>query len=473
MQISKRGLLDERFYLLGCGRKKLSDEKFRQIAGKAIKENCPDVSAEESKAFLEKLYFISGDYSDTAYYKDIKTKLELLDKKHNVDQRRIFYLAVPPFLYGSIVEKLSACTLSCLDDPALKNRIRLIVEKPFGRDLQTAAELNQIIHKCFDESQIYRIDHYFGKETVQNILMFRFANAIFEPVWNRNFIDSIQITIAEKVGVEYRAGYYDKAGALRDMFQNHMLGMLTLVAMEPPVSFEADSIRDEKVKLLRAIRPFDLKQLDKFIIRGQYSAGKIEGHKACGYLDEPGIDTESKTETYVAAKAFIDNWRWQDIPFYLRTGKRLENKDTEIAITFKKVPHSMFISAGLEDMPPNVLVLQIQPDEGISLSFQAKRPGSKVCMSTLRMEFSYSQIFGTKAPEAYQRLLMDCMAGDQTLFIRQDDVNVAWRLLTPVLQAWEQDGKSPYKYPAGSQSFEEADNLIESDGRKWRKLCEA
>jgi len=474
-QIFERGLLSDEFYLLGCGREKLSDRDFRQIAKEAIQENVADISLNSIVPFVNKLYYASGDYSDASFYSDIKTKLTELNKKHKVDPPladTIFYLAVPPFVYGTIVEQLASAGLSCTGGPDSKQRIRLVVEKPFGRDLQSAAQLNGIIRRCFDESQIYRIDHYLGKETVQNILMFRFANAIFEPVWNRNYIDSVQVTIAETLGVEHRASYYDKTGALRDMFQNHMLQMLALVAMEPPISFEADHVRDEKVKLLRSIRPFKVDELDSFIVRGQYGPGLIDGKEVVGYGQEPGMNPESKTETFVAAKLFIDNWRWKGVPFYLRTGKRLVSKDTEIAITFKKVPHSMFISIGLDDMPPNELALKIQPKEGISLSFQAKRPGSKVCMGTLNMSFSYESVFGVDVPEAYQRLLLDCMVGDQTLFTRFDGVEVAWRLLTPVLEAWQNDDSAPYEYPAGSSSFSQADRLIESEGRRWHKLGE-
>jgi glucose-6-phosphate 1-dehydrogenase len=465
-------LLDERFYLLGCGRKKLTDEDFRGAAQQAIQDNDTDASVKDLSAFTKKLYYIEGDYDDAGFYEKIKTRLIDLDRKHKIDGCHIFYLSVPPFLYTQIVEHLGRSSLSCGAEPNLKQRARLVVEKPFGKDLQSATELNDRISRCFDESQIYRIDHYLGKETVQNILMFRFANTIFEPVWNRNYIDHIQITMAESIGVEHRVSYYDKAGALRDMFQNHMLQILALVSMEPPGSFEADPIRNEKIKLLRSIRPFNMDKLDDLIVRGQYGPGTISGKQVAGYKDEADINPQSKTETFVAGKLFIDNWRWKDVPFYLRAGKRLAHKDTEVAITFKQVPYSMFSSVGLDDMPANVLVLQIQPEEGMSLSFQAKRPGSKLCMSTLNMSFNYKNVFLVDMPEAYQRLLLDCMLGDQTLFNRYDSVEIAWRLLMPVLERWEKDSSMPYEYPAGSESFAQADKLIESDGRKWRKLAE-
>jgi glucose-6-phosphate 1-dehydrogenase len=464
-QIYAQNLLDERFYLLGCGRTELSNENFRQIAEAAIRESISDVSAEDLNSFAEKLYYINGDYADAAFYERIKVRLAGLDKKHQVENNLIFYLAVPPFLYTTVVSHLGLTGLAC-------RHAKLIVEKPFGRDLKSAAELNDNISQCFNESQIYRIDHYLGKETVQNILMFRFANTIFEPIWNRNYIDSIQITIAEALGVEHRGSFYDKTGALRDIFQNHMLQILALIAMEPPASFEADHIRDERVKLLRSIRPFKRDELKDIFVRGQYGPGRINGKEVPGYKSEPGIDPQSRTETFVAAKLLVDNWRWKGVPFYLRTGKRLAKKDTEVVIIFKKVPHSMFASSGLDDLPPNVLVMQIQPKEGISLSFQAKRPGSKMCMGTLNMNFCYKDVFGVAVPEAYQRLLLDCMIGDQTLFTRYDSVEVAWNLLTPVIEALEKEETEPHIYPAGSDSFAEADKIIESDGRKWRKLSE-
>ena len=466
-------LVSDRFYLLGCGRKIFSDEDFRKKAEQSIRENSDFLSSKDLNAFISKLYYIDGDYNDANFYRRIKTRLAELEQKHKVYESLAFYLSVPPFLYTTIVEHLGSAELVYPKKLTTEKQIKLVVEKPFGRDLQSAVELNNRIHRYFDESQIYRIDHYLGKETVQNILMLRFTNTIFEPIWNRNYIDNVQITIAETDGVEHRAGYYDTSGALRDIFQNHMLQMLALVAMESPISFKADHIRDEKVKLLRSIRAFDVNKLDDFCVRGQYGPGSINGKKVKGYLEESGVRANSKTETFVAAKLFIDNWRWQGVPFYLRTGKRLPAKDTEIAITFKKVPYSMFFSVGLDELPPNVLVLRIQPEEGISLSFQAKRPGSKICISTLNMNFSYKSVFLVDMPEAYQRLLLDCMVGDQTLFTRQDDVEISWRLFTPILQAWEQDESAPYKYAAGSESFAEADRLIEADNRKWRKLLES
>lgn len=472
-RLYRQNLLDDRFYILGCGRKKFSDEAFRSKAAESILESSNSAAADDVNAFTGKLYYLDGDYDDADFYRRIKAKLVELDNKHDVHQSLVFYLSVPPFLYPTIVDHLGSAQLAHVGEVDSIGQIRLVVEKPFGRDLKSALELDETLGRYFSESQIYRIDHYLGKETVQNILMLRFANTIYEPIWNRNYIDNVQITIAETVGVEHRAGYYDTAGALRDMFQNHMLQMLALVAMEPPLSFDADNIRDEKVKLLRSIRPIDLGRLDDSWVRGQYGPGTMNGERVKAYLDESGVKLGSRTETFVAARLFIDNWRWQDVPFYLRTGKRLAAKDTEIAITFKEVPYSMFSSVGLDELPANVLVLQIQPEEGISLSFQAKRPGSKICMSTLNMNFSYKSIFSAEMPEAYQRLLLDCMVGDQTLFTRQDDVEVSWRLMTPILEAWEQSQSQPHQYVAGGESFAEADRLIERDGRKWRKLLQS
>ncbi len=471
-ELFRRDLLNENFYFVGCGRSNFSDSQYRFDAADAVRSSVQNIQEDLLNSFIEKLYYITGNYDDQSFYKSIADRLTALDKAHNVSNSRIFYMAVPPVLYGTIVKGLHSAGLSCLDK-SFCEQIRLVVEKPFGRDFKTADQLNRTIQQYFSESQIYRIDHYLGKETVQNILMFRFANSLFEPVWNRNFIDHIQITIAESVGIEHRGGYYDKSGALRDMFQNHLLGMLALVAMEPPVSFDAEHVRDEKVKLLECVRLLTENDADTSFVRGQYTAGKIDNIMVPGYRQEPKVDFASTTETYVAAKLFIDNWRWHDVPFYLRTGKRLARKDSEIAITFKKVPHSMFASVGLDEFPANTLVIQIQPLEGISLSFQAKRPGSKICIGTLRMNFNYADVFGSEPPEAYQRLLLDCMVGDQMLFTRQDDVEISWRLLEPVLENWENKSTVAYEYPAGSESFPQADKLIESDGRNWRTLRDA
>ena len=466
LELWNKGLLSDKFYVVGCGRKNISDEEFRQLARKSAGHLCEDANVLDK--FLGRLFFVSGGYDDISLYENLKSKLAELDRQYGVPGCHIFYLAIPPTLYETVSNKLGESGLSGNEESQCPDTPRLIIEKPFGRDLESAAALNRCITRHFSESQIYRIDHYLGKETVQNILMFRFANSIFEPVWNRNYIDHVQITIAESLGVGSRAGYYDSSGALRDMFQNHMLGMLSLVAMEAPVSFQAGPIRDEKVKLLRSVRSLGGAAAEGNVVRAQYTATD----EMLGYKQEEGVADDSQTETYVAAKVFIDNMRWKDVPFYLRTGKQLGRRVTEIAIVFKQVPHSMFASVGLDELPANVLVLKIQPDEGITLGFQAKRPGSKVCMSTLKMDFNYAEVFGAFAPEAYQRLLLDSMVADQTLFTRQDDVEVSWGLMMPILDAWQRGDGQMCEYPAGDESFLQAEALIESDKRKWRKLSD-
>jgi len=355
------------------------------------------------------------------------------------------------------------------------NFARVVIEKPFGKDLESARELERSLANNFSEKQIYRIDHYLGKETVQNIFIFRFANTIFEQVWNNKFIDHVQITVAEDIGVENRAGYFDTTGLLRDMFQNHILQMLAFVAMEPPASFNAERIRDEKVKVLRSIRPFPLNELYRWIVRGQYLSGKVSDYQVPAYTEEPGVAKDSKTETFVAMKLMIDNWRWNGVPFYIRAGKRLPRKISEIAIIFKKVPYSMFPNIPIEELAPNSLIINIQPDEGIALNIQVKHPGARLCLETLSMEFKYENVFSIKALDAYERLLLDCMIGDQTLFIRNDDVIASWELLTPVLRSWEKKSENEkngkvHPYRAGTWGPKEADWLIEKDGRKWRKL---
>lgn len=466
----QRNLLDESFYLLGCGRKELSDEKFRDGVKAGLKKFLSDVTDDQAESFLKRFYYIIGDYSDRRFYESIKERLDVLDKEYRMSGSRVFYLSVPPDIYDKIVQQLRDGGLSCPTANKNQPNPRLVIEKPFGHDLETARQLNRTISRCFDESNVYRIDHYLGKETVQNILMFRFANSIFEPVWNNNYVDHVQVTIAEKDGVGRRAGYYDNSGAIRDMIQNHTLQLISLAAMEPPVSFDADSVRDEKTKLLKAVRPFSESSFAENVVLGQYSSGTINGQSVAGYLEEESVAGDSLTETFIAARMFVDNWRWSGGPFYCRTGKCLASKKTEIVVTFKQMPHSMFASIGIEQLPPNILIMRIQPDEGISLRFQAKGPGGKMCLSTLEMTFNYKDIFGVEIPEAYQRLLLDCMAGDQTLFMRYDAVEISWKLLEPILQDRRGNKIKPVQYPAGAASFPQADELIEKDGRKWRPL---
>lgn len=464
----QKGLMPENFFVLGVARTTMNDEKFREHVKEAINIQNDE---ESLKSFLERFYYLSGDYESSETYGEIRNRLKVLEKLHNTCGNRIFYLAIPPNVFQPVVYRLGESGLA--RESKLKSSFaRIIIEKPFGRDLESAKELERNLAKNFNETQIYRIDHYLGKETVQNIFMFRFANIIFEQVWNNKFIDHIQITVAEDIGLENRAGYFDKTGLLRDMFQNHILQMLAFIAMEPPASFDAERIRDEKVKLLRSIRPFPLNELYKWIVRGQYVSGKINGIIVPSYSDESGVAKNSRTETFVAMKLMIDNWRWNGVPFYLRAGKRMPKKISEIAIIFKRVPHSMFPNIPIEELEPNSLIINIQPDEGISLNIQVKHPGSRLKLETLSMEFKYEKVFSFKALDAYARLLLDCMMGDQTLFIRSDDVISSWELLTPVLKAWEAEPENEingkvYSYEAGTWGPKEANWLIEKDNRKW------
>jgi len=458
--------LPRNFSVCGLGRTPIRPDRFRDLAGRAAKQAFPEAFDDSSwKEFALKLDYTGFEYGERESYVNLGEKLVSLEKKHRTRGNRIFYLAIPPSVYETVVRHLGALDLS----RAERGYARIVIEKPFGRDLASAKALNATLRESFEERQIYRIDHYVAKETVQSLLMFRFANSIFEPLWNNRYVDHVQITSSETLGVEHRAGYYEKAGVLRDMFQNHMLQLLALTAMEPPDSAEAERVRDERVKVLRSIRSFPLERLDETLVIGQYGGGQIRGRGVVGYREEKGVSRESSTATFAAMKVFVDNWRWNGIPFYLRSGKRMSDRKIEVSIHFKPIPHSMFTSIMEGPIDPNVLVFRIQPDEGISLNFQTKEPGSKICLKPVLMDFSYQK---EVLLDAYEWVLLDCMQGDSTLFMRVESVEQAWSLLTPVIEKVESTAESSDfpNYEAGSSGPREAAHLIERDGRKWRPL---
>ncbi len=459
-RLQQQGLLPRGFAVVGISRRSLSDQDFRQ---RVKPERVDETRWEE---FSQGLFYLSGDYNQEQCYDDLLARLKEVDETRGTMGNRLFYLSVSPSAFPVIVRHLGQKGMNQSEDPRW---VRVILEKPFGVDLQSAIQLNQEVHKTFQEHQIYRIDHYLGKETVQNILAFRFANGIFEPIWNRRYIDHVQVTAAESVGVGQRAGYYDQSGALRDMVQNHLLQLLALVATEPPVSFEADAVRDEKGKVFRCLRTFTPEEVAAHTVRGQYDAGFIDGQPVEGYREAEGVATNSQTPTYAAVRFFVDNWRWQGVPFYLRTGKCLARKITEVAIVFKPVPHSLF-GASQEGLAPNILVLKIGPEEGITLRFATKMPGMTTRVRWVNMDFDYGQAFATPSPSAYERLLHDCMIGDATLYARADGIEAAWVACQPILDYWEQSQDEIPRYEAGSWGPRQAETWIEDDGRFWRKL---
>jgi glucose-6-phosphate 1-dehydrogenase len=478
------------FSVVGFARRPYTDETLRAEVKQSLEKfarNKPSQKPAVWQSFAEGIFYVQSSFDDPVGYRTLAAKLKEIDEQRGTAGNRVYYLSTPPDFYSHIVAQLGRAGLAnprrsypATGEAFSKGAIaastdtswrRIIVEKPFGHDLASAIELNRQLSDVFSEDQIYRIDHYLGKETVQNILVFRFSNGIWEPIWSRRYIDHVQITVAESLGVEDRASYYDTSGALRDMVQNHMMQLLALVAMEPPAAFEAQSVRDEKSKVLRAIKPFTPAEVMTNVVRGQYGPGAIFGKPVPGYRQEEGVPPNSETETYVAARFFVDNWRWSGVPFYLRHGKRLPKRRTEIAIQFKPAPLALFQHTAADELQPNVLVLHIQPDEGISIHFQSKVPGPAIRLRSVDMTFQYGTSFGIEAAEAYERLILDCMLGDSTLFTRRDEVELMWRLATSIMDTWKQ-GPPPVfpNYPAGSWGPAAADDLIERDGRTWRRL---
>ena len=457
--LAYRKLLPEQFAVLGVARTPQSSKAFASAMKKAVKDFARDPFRQDVWDTLAAgMRYVATEFDDDAGEDRVGQALEELDAERGTQGNRLYYLAVPPQAFAITVTEIG-------ERRAKEGWVRLIVEKPFGHDLASARELNELLHRWFTEDEIFRIDHYLGKETVQNMLALRFANGIFEPIWNRQFIDHVQITVAESMGIEGRAGFYESAGAIRDIFQNHLLQLLALTAMEPPIDFTADSVRNEKVKVLKAMHTPG----PKSVVRGQYGRGFVEGVEVPGYREEAGVAPGSLTETYVAAKLYVDNWRWADTPFYVRAGKRLARRETTIAIQFQRAPHPPFEAIAGDGLRPNVLLIHVQPDEGVSLAIGAKVPGAGMTIRTVHMDFLYGGAFRTGLPEAYERLILDAMLGDATLFTREDEVEEQWKLVDAIVGGWQRDRPSFPNYTAGSWGPRAADDLIHRDARSWRR----
>jgi glucose-6-phosphate 1-dehydrogenase len=472
--LSVDGLLPPRTAVLGVGRREMTDSDYRAFARDGITQfSRRPIDEAAWNTFADALYFVNTTIGDDASLGPLGSKLDVVEHERGLPGNRIYYLAVPPSLFGPTVAQLQRSRFVPPRDAASDVRpfARLIVEKPIGHDLESACAINDAIAAAFNEQQIYRIDHYLGKETVQNILVLRFANSIFEPLFNQKYVDHVQITVAEAEGVGTRAGYYEQAGALRDMVQNHMLQLLSLVAMEPPRALDADVIRDEKLEVLLSLRPLTADAIDRSVVRAQYTAGFDLGRPVPGYRQEKGVDPQSRTETFVALEAFVDNWRWAGVPFFLRTGKRMPKRASEISVQLKEVPPILFNAMPHSQLDPNVLTIRIQPDEGFALGISSKVPGPRARVYPVKMDFHYGTTFGGSSPEAYERLLLDVMAGDATLFMRRDQVEAAWRWVMPILDRWHEQARAPLPtYAAGDWGPPDADALMRREGRRWQAL---
>jgi glucose-6-phosphate 1-dehydrogenase len=469
MNLARDNLLPRDFAMIGLARRPMSDAEFRRKMSDSFADD-KQIDSSLWKNLESRLFYLSGDLQQPETYRALRDRLERCDRELHTGGDYLFYLSTAPELFGPAVQRLGESGLTKEENGHWR---RVIIEKPFGRDLESARTLNRQLGQVLQERQIYRIDHYLGKETVQNILVFRFSNGIFEPLWNRRYIDHVQITVAETVGVEERGAYYDTAGALRDMVPNHLFQLVALIGMEPPSSLDAEAIRDEQLKLLRSIRPFSMGDVPNLAARGQYGQGTINGKPVPAYRAEPHVPRNSPTETYVALELEIDNWRWADVPFYLRTGKRLTRRHTEIVIQYRRAPHLLFRNTAITACQANQLVLNIQPEESVSLRFGAKIPGPVVRLGGVTMDFDYAQRFGSHPSTGYERLLYDCMIGDPTLFRRADMSELGWAIVEPIMKSWEKQGSEGLmEYPAGSWGPEAANQLLARNGRHWHELGE-